>query len=114
MQNYVIACTHLDLEEEQRLASVPLIVAEAERWQKPFLLAGDWNDGPDSALLKEMTKSFTLLSGTNPTYPADAPQECIDYIALFKGQSVVTLDYSVIDEPEASDHRPGVVSLRMP
>lgn len=46
LQDYVMACTHLDLEEEQRLASIPLIVEEAQRWQKPFLLAGDWNDTP--------------------------------------------------------------------
>ena len=37
LRNYVIACTHLDLEESERLASVPLIVEEAQRWTKPFL-----------------------------------------------------------------------------
>ena len=31
LKDYVLACTHLDLEEEQRLASVPLIVEEAQR-----------------------------------------------------------------------------------
>ena len=40
LEDYVIACTHLDLEEAQRMASVPLIVEEAQRWQKPFLLVG--------------------------------------------------------------------------
>ena len=111
LKDYVIACTHLDLEAEQRLASVPLIVAEAQRWQKPFILAGDWNDVPDSPLLQEMTKSFTILSGDDATFPADEPQECIDYVASFKGQSVMALKSSVINEPEASDHRPLVVSV---
>ena len=32
LENYVIACTHLDLEEEARLASIPLIIEEAQRW----------------------------------------------------------------------------------
>ena len=114
MKNYVLACTHLDLEEEQRLASVPLILDEAQRWQKPFILAGDLNDAPDSELLQEMTKYFTILSGDQPTFPADKPTECIDYVASFKTQPVVTLEYSVIDEPEASDHRPLVVRLRLP
>lgn len=112
--DYVLACTHLDLEEEQRLASVPLILDEAQRWQKPFILAGDLNDAPDSELLQEMTKYFTILSGDQPTFPADKPTECIDYVASFKTQPVVTLEYSVIDEPEASDHRPLVVRLRLP
>lgn len=111
LKDYVIACTHLDLEAEQRLASVPLIVAEAQRWQKPFILAGDWNDVPDSPLLQEMTKSFTILSGDDATFPADEPQECIDYVAAFKGQSVMVLKSNVIEEPEASDHRPLVVNV---
>lgn len=113
LKDYVIACTHLDLEAEQRLASVPLIVAEAQRWQKPFILAGDWNDASDSELLQEMTKYFTILSGDDPTFPADDPQECIDYIASFKTQSVVAIESFVIDEPETSDHRPLMVKLRL-
>jgi endonuclease/exonuclease/phosphatase family metal-dependent hydrolase len=114
MKDYVLACTHLDLEEEQRLASVPLIVEEAQRWQKPFILAGDLNDAPDSELLKEITKYFTILSGDQPTFPADEPTECIDYVASFKARPAVTIECSVIDEPEASDHRPLMVRLRLP
>ena len=114
LKDYVLACTHLDLEEDSRLASVPLIVEEAQRWQKPFILAGDWNDAPDSQLLQEMTQHFTVNSGNQATYPADEPQECIDYIASFKERPAVTLEYSVIDEPAASDHRPLVVCMRLP
>ena len=111
--DYVLACIHLDLEEEARLASVPLIVEEAQRWQKPFLLAGDWNDTLGSELLHEMTKHFTLLSGEAPTYPADEPTDCIDFIAIFKTNNAETWEANVVDEPEASDHRPLMVSLRV-
>ena len=111
LQDYVMACTHLDLEKEPRLASIPLIVEEAQRWQKPFLLAGDWNDTPDSELLQEMMKYFTILSGNDVSYPADEPQECLDYVAVFKDKSVEVLESIVIDEPEASDHRPVVVEM---
>ena len=114
LKDYVLACTHLDLEEEQRLASVPLVVEEAQRWQKPFILAGDWNDVPDSRLLQEMSKHFTLNSGNEATYPADKPQECIDYIASFKTRPAVATESIVINEPEASDHRPLMVTLRLP
>ena len=113
LKDYVIACTHLDLEEGQRLASVPLIVAEAQGWQKPFILAGDWNDTPDSPLMQEVTKTFTILSSDGATFPADEPRECIDYVASFKGQSVMVLKSNVIDEPEASDHRPLVVRVQL-
>ena len=111
LQEYVMASTHLDLEKEPRLASIPLIVEEAQRWQKPFLLAGDWNDTPDSELLQEMMKYFTILSGNDVSYPADEPQECLDYVAVFKDKSVEVLESIVIDEPEASDHRPVVVRV---
>ena len=114
LKNYVMACTHLDLTEENRLASVPLIVAEAQKWQKPFIMAGDWNDDPDSKLLTELKKYFTINTGKKATFPADKPKECIDYIASFKGRSAVTLSSAVIDEPKASDHRPLAANLRLP
>ena len=112
LEDYVIACTHLDLDEAQRMASVPLIVEEAQRWQKLFLLAGDWNDTPDSELIKTMTQYFTVLSDNEATYPADKPNECIDYVAVFNGRAEA-IDSHVIDEPEASDHRPLVVWVRL-
>ena len=114
LKDYVLACTHLDLEEEQRLASIPLIVEEAQRWQKPFLLVGDWNDVPNSPLMQEMKQLFTILSGEEPTFPADEPQECIDYVASYIDHPVETIESIVIDEPAASDHRPLVVRLWLP
>ena len=114
LKNYVIACTHLDLEEDARLASIPLIINEAENWQKPFILAGDWNDYPDSQLLQESTKYFTINSGNEPTFPADKPNECIDYVATFNNCPAKTIESVVIDEKEASDHRPLLVKLQLP
>lgn len=112
LEDYVIACTHLDLDEAQRLASVPLIVEEAQQWQKPFLLVGDWNDTPDSELLEVMTQHFTVLSGDEASYPADGPTECIDYVAVFDGRAKA-IESHVIDEPAASDHRPLVVRVML-
>ena len=112
LEDYVIACTHLDLDEAQRLASVPLIVEEAQQWQKPFLLVGDWNDTPDSELLEVMAQHFTVLSGDEATYPADEPTECIDYVAVFDGRAKA-IESHVIDEPAASDHRPLVVRVML-
>lgn len=114
LKDYVMACTHLDLAEENRLASVPLIVEEAKRWHKPFIMAGDWNDTPDSKTMKELGKYFTVNSRNRPTFPADNPKQCIDYIASFKGRAAVTLNYKVLDESTASDHRPLVADLRLP
>lgn len=112
LKDYVIACTHLDLEPEARMASVPLIKKEALQWKKPFLLAGDWNDTPGSELITELQRSFTILSSPEVSYPADQPQECLDYIASFKNRRTRTLKTFVIDEPAASDHRPVVTTLQ--
>ena len=113
LKDYVIACTHLDLEESERLASLPLIINEAENWQKPFILAGDWNDSIDSSLLQKLTKYFTINSGNEPSFPADEPTECIDYVATFNNCQVKTLESVVIEEKEASDHRPLLVKLQL-
>ena len=113
LKDYVMACTHLDLEDTCRLASVPLIVDEAQRWQKPFVLAGDWNDGPDSPLVQELMQHFILLSTCGVSYPADDPKECLDYIAIYKDRPANSLESLVIEEPEASDHRPVVVRALM-
>lgn len=113
LQDYVMACTHLDLEEGPRLASIPLIVEEAQRWQKPFILAGDWNDTPESELLQEMEKHFTILSNDEASFPADKPQECLDYVATFKSHPAAAIEAHVIEEPEASDHRPVMVRIQL-
>ena len=112
LNDYVIACTHLDLEESERLASTPIIIEEAQRWQKSFILSGDWNDYPNSQLLQELTKYFTINSGNDFTFPADEPNECIDYVATYNYCPAKTIESVVVDEPEASDHRPLLIKLR--
>lgn len=114
--DYVLGCVHLSLTEEDRLASVETIRCEAARFEKPFILAGDWNDGPDSELLARLAAAGfrTVTDTTQPTHPADRPRVCIDYIALHDPFGAVTevSDAGVVEEPLASDHRPVVATLR--
>ena len=135
--DYVFACTHLSLDAEERLASVPLIEREAAACTKPFFVAGDWNDKPGSDLLKAMEKSFQICTAQDAaTFPADKPKECIDYIAVYKGgyemcrvgspddkmaayraysnEAAVVEEALVVDEQKASDHRPVFVALSLP
>jgi endonuclease/exonuclease/phosphatase family metal-dependent hydrolase len=117
-QEYVFACTHLDLEEENRLTSLNIILDEAASWDKPFFICGDWNDTPSSTLITKMKKNFTFLnfiteSSTYYTFPARTPNKIIDYIASY-GRVVKSIrKRQVINEPEASDHRPVLVEIRM-
>ena len=108
---YVVACTHLSLTDEDRMASIPIIVEEARKWQKPFLLMGDLNDEPGSPFYQEMSKNFLFFNPSyDKTFPADAPNICIDHVAILK--PTVTPEFSLswqhtwVGEETFSDHRP--------
>lgn len=112
--DFVFCCTHLSLTEEDRMESLKLIKKLAAKYHKPFYIAGDMNDLPNSQFISELERDFRIISNTqHPTYPAPDPQETIDYIAVAKrnaGKIAVT-SAEVIAEPVASDHRPVVVNV---
>ena len=111
----VVACTHLSLLEDEHAAAGDTILREAARWDKPFIIMGDWNSHPDSPFLKRMKDHFHMLSDAKtPTYPADKPNECIDYIAVYKGngpQAAARDKVWVIEDSVSSDHRPIVADI---
>lgn len=117
-ENYVFACTHLDLQEDNRLASLDIIRSEAKRWDKPFYICGDWNDEPSSALIKDLKTDFVflnnLINGSSAyTFPANNPKIIIDYVATY-GKVVKRIRRrQVLNEPLASDHRPVLVEVLM-
>lgn len=108
-KHYVVACTHLSLTDEDRMASIPIILEEARKWTKPFILTGDLNDEPGMPFYKEMQKHILFLNPPyDKTFPADAPNICIDHVALFKSLPEATLSYyrTWVGEEDFSDHRP--------
>ncbi len=117
-EDCVFATTHLDLEEANRLASLPIILEEAARWEKPFFICGDWNDKPSSQLITQIKRNFRVLnfindSNTNYTFPAGTPKSIIDYIASTKHFVKKVNSSKVLNEPQASDHRPVVVEVTL-
>lgn len=116
LEKYYYGCTHLSLNNEDRLASIEIIKKEAEKLDKPFFLAGDMNGEPDSPDQKAMSEAFTLLTSPQAnTFPADDPEICIDYIYAYEGKknwSRLT-NRGVIAEKVASDHRPLYVEVRL-
>ena len=114
-ERFVLANTHLSLTPADAVASLPIILKEAQRWHKPFFLTGDWNTHPDGNFVKELSKSFQIISSKKQsTFPASKPTECIDYIALYQAdrQPVVNLSSKVINDTVASDHRPVVNTVQ--
>lgn len=106
---FVFACTHLSLTEADRDASLPVILAEAEKYGKPFFIAGDFNAEPQSRFMRRFMEKFTVLSAIDgKTCPADRPEEMIDYIAVAgsPGTAVKPAGSRIVPETVASDHRP--------
>ena len=115
-KDYFFACTHLSLTEEDRLASLEIIKNSVRTSHKPFFLAGDLNDKPESTFIKALQQDFQILTNVKKaTFPAPEPTETIDYIAAWKQQTddFAALSTEVVEEPLASDHRPITVTLRM-
>ncbi|MBR4130226.1 MAG: endonuclease/exonuclease/phosphatase family protein [Bacteroidaceae bacterium] len=108
-KHYVVACTHLSLTDEDRMLSVPIIVEEAKKWSKPFILMGDLNDEPGMPFYREMQKHFLFLNPAHDkTFPADEPNICIDHVAIFRPTPDATISYyrTWVGEETSSDHRP--------
>lgn len=114
-RDYIMACAHLSLTPADQLASLPIIRAEAAKAKKPFFIAGDWNAEPDSETLAGIQEDFQLLSDTKQSsYPADEPEICIDYIAVYKptADRIARLSASTDRDTAASDHRAKAVTVK--
>lgn len=117
-------CTHLDYrrDDTERLQNVreirQVIAAQAE-W--PTILAGDFNDLPDSRVhralklfLDDAWESKSPSAGSGHTYPAGDPNRRIDYLFLSPRNGWKVTRTEVITERIASDHRPIVAQLELP
>lgn len=114
--DYAVACTHLSLTPDDALASTDIIRREAaSRSGKPFILMGDLNSLPGSAVTDSLKRDFlTINDQTTPTYPADKPKELIDYVMVANCPDIHVAHRNVVADTVASDHRPVTTTLTMP
>jgi endonuclease/exonuclease/phosphatase family metal-dependent hydrolase len=111
---YFFCCTHLALEQENREHSVSIILETVKDIQKPLFLAGDMNAAYNSPELKALSEKFTLLNDSRKnTFPADKPDQCIDFIYGIKNDGYSVLGQGVLNESQASDHRPLYVDVHL-
>ena len=108
-ENILFFSTHLDhrRSDTERLASAKAINQIISLDNKsPAILAGDFNDVPDSPTLKELGKVWLR---TNKkilrTIPASKPSRQIDYIFVQPKERWKIIESQVLDEDIASDHR---------
>lgn len=108
--------THLDYEDAQnRIKSVRDIEACYQTLPSlPAIICGDFNDHPDSAVLKEFKLNWAMenMGKELLSYPSDVPEIQIDYILLRNNCQLVMDSIEVINETITSDHRPLVACVK--
>ena len=112
----IFACTHLDLDEENRIASVRLINEWVKLQPLPVLFMGDFNCKGKSAPYQALCTTWQSAWGDTPqpTHPANAPKIDIDHLFMFPKDAWNVDCMTVVEELVASDHRPieGKVALK--
>lgn len=112
----VVMATHLHHQEEA------LRVPQAQELQRladenatsgPVILMGDMNAVPGSETMDMLLEKWTDGVGEGNTYPADNPKKKIDWILVPRGGAWKVVDGHVIEEAQASDHRPVIVELEL-
>ena len=124
-REYVMAAVHLDHKNEQvRMEQARLVTSELKkrygRSRKPVFLCGDLNATEDSQTLRLLSEDWTVLSEAAPTYPADGPRICIDYILALNNRaryqvlgSAVCTEFESADVSKVSDHLPVFVDVKI-
>ncbi len=101
--------THLDhrRDDAERIASADQINnIVRQQSSAPKILAGDLNAAPESEVLKTILKQWSNTTITPmPTIPVDRPRTQIDYVLLWHSTQAKVIEYRVLDESVASDHR---------
>lgn len=116
---YFVAVTHLcyeDALEDRRAAAIELIAEKLKAHNAyPAIVMGDLNSDSDGAAVNALRKAgFTVVNDSGSgemTWPADKPRHLLDYIAFYPADAFVIKQYTVVDDPSSSDHRPVVAVL---
>ena len=81
---FIFATTHLDLTSGPQLEQVKAIntffSTTYGMTQKPIFITGDFNSEIGSDTIKEMLKTWKLISATAATFSSTNPKKCIDFI----------------------------------
>ncbi|MCA9070027.1 MAG: endonuclease/exonuclease/phosphatase family protein [Planctomycetaceae bacterium] len=101
--------THLDFrrDDRERLASVKQINEMVSKEpNQPSLLAGDLNDTPESQTLTTLKTTWTPANEKpQATVPVKTPTRQIDFLLYRPADRWKVVEFKVLDEAVASDHR---------
>lgn len=101
-------------DDRYRFAQAQTLAAHLAELDRPFVLLGDFNDGPDSrtlALFRELATEAHKPDAARRTWPAHAPKVEIDFVFAGPPSAWEVGPARVVEEAVASDHRPVVADL---
>lgn len=109
---------HFDWVENDaaRVRQARALVAVLDTLTGPWLLMGDFNDGPDSRTLRvfeDVVRPSTKPADSTYTFPSRTPVREIDYIFASRHPDWSFRGIRVADDTLTSDHRPVVARLRL-
>lgn len=101
--------------EEIRTKQVGALLKALEPRDNPVILAGDFNGERSDGSMKLLEEAgwLNLDKGGKKTWPSGEPKIEIDFVVL-KGLKGARFNVEVIDEREASDHRPVLARMMLP
>ncbi len=105
---------HLYRTGEERLAQAERLVEIFAAETRPVLLVGDFNSQPGDPVLDLLGRHWHMPAkpaDAHFTFPADVPDHEIDFVLYRPAQRFQLLEYRVVDERLASDHRPVLAVL---
>lgn len=109
MPELVFVGIHFYRTEPERLAQAARLVEALGGEAAPVFLVGDFNSQPGTAVMDLLARHFHMPSKPEDarfTFPADEPAREIDYVLYRPAGRFRLLEYRVVDERRASDHRP--------
>jgi endonuclease/exonuclease/phosphatase family metal-dependent hydrolase len=102
-----VACTHLQHRGGGAREQLAAVLETLLDRPSPRIVAGDFNIGPGDVEPLLAARGFTAAP-SGPTFPAGAPRNRIDWIAVDAGLRVVG---ARLHNPVVGDHRPLVADL---
>lgn len=112
----VFVDVHLYRTEAERLAQARRVVEVFATETRPVLLVGDFNSQPGDSVLALLSRHWFMPRKPREahfTFPADRPDREIDFVFYRPAERFRLLEYRVIDERVASDHRPVLAVLEV-
>jgi len=99
---------HFYRTEEERLAQAQALMDALKDEDGLVILAGDFNSEPASPVMELLGTEWAIVpkNGPSNTFPADDPAREIDFVLVRPKEGFRVLEYRVLGEKVASDHRP--------